>query len=74
LTADDWRPQAAAIAAHAKAMLRMGQVKREAALEGLREIEVALRLDYQMSDEDLGPISDLIAELDASNDPSNLQK
>jgi hypothetical protein len=67
LTADDWRPPVAEIAAHTKTMLRTGQVTREAALDGLRKIEDALRLDYQMSDEDLKPISELIAELDASN-------
>jgi hypothetical protein len=73
LTADDWRPQAAEIAAHTKAMLCTGQVTREAALEGLRKIKDALRLDYQMSEADLRPISKLMAELEASNDASDPQ-
>jgi hypothetical protein len=39
----------------------------DAALEGLRKIREALRREYQLSDEELKPISELIAELDPSH-------
>jgi hypothetical protein len=72
LTAD-WRPQAVEITALTEAMLRTGQVTRVAAAEGLRKIADALRSDYQMSDNELAPISELIAELDRFNGPSTSQ-
>ena len=67
MTAEKWRPNAAEIAAHTKAMLGEEQVTHEAALEGLRKIREALRREYQLSDEELKPISELIAELDPSH-------
>jgi len=48
-------------------MLGEEQVTHEAALEGLRKIREALRREYQLSDEELKPISELIAELDPSH-------
>jgi hypothetical protein len=58
------KPDASKIVEHYQAVFGDGLVTPETALDALRQIEDALRREYSLSDEELGPVNKLIEELD----------
>jgi hypothetical protein len=56
-------PDISKIAEHSEALLRARMVTRETALEALHQIAENLRSEFKVSDQELTPISRLIAEL-----------
>jgi len=63
------KPDAVEIADDARALLKSGETTPEIALEGLHSMIESLRQDFQYTDEELKPITDLIFELKIHGHP-----
>jgi hypothetical protein len=66
MSADGGPPDVCKIAEHSRAIFRAGLVTGDVALDGLRQIRESLRREFNACDKELAPITELIAEFEAS--------